>query len=78
MAAKVPVTPTKQAHAPASKPEPAAKTTVTISSAAVSALAAQKSEAIETPAQTAQEARGNDHQAQRLLAQQAAAKSVRS
>ena len=50
-------------------------TTVTLSSAAVAALAAEK-EAAETPAQTAQEARGNDHQAQRLVAKQAAQKAV--
>ena len=52
----------------------AAKTTVTVSAAAVAALVAEK-EAAETPAQTAQEARGNDHQALRLLAKQVAAKT---
>lgn len=56
------------------KVQPEASTKVTISSAAVAALAAQK-EAIETPQQTAQEARGNDHQAQRLVARQAAYKA---
>lgn len=54
--------------------QPEAGTKVTISSAAVAALAARK-EAIETPQQTAQEARGNDHQAQRLIARQAAYKA---
>ena len=76
LAASVNATKEAQAKAPSAKPEPVAKTTVTISSAAISALAAQKSEAIETPAQTAQEARGNDRQAQRLLARQEAAKSA--
>lgn len=64
----------KQTQAP-TQPQGAAKTTVTLSSAAVAALAAEK-EAAETPAQTAQEAKGNDHQAQRLLAKQTAAKAV--
>ena len=64
----------KQGDAPA-QAQPAAKTTVTVSAAAVAALAAEK-EAAETPAQTAQEARGNDHQAQRLLAKQTASKAV--
>ena len=63
----------KQSDSPA-QAQPTAKTTVTVSAAAVAALAAEK-EAAETPVQTAQEARGNDHQAQRLLAKQAAAKA---
>lgn len=53
------------------QPQPAAKAptdTVQISSAA---LALQ--EAVETPAQTAKEAGHGDHQAQRLLAKEAAA-----
>ena len=54
-----------------------AKTSATISPGAVAALAASK-EAAETPQQTAQEARGNDHQAQRLLARQAAARKAYS
>ena len=45
--------------------------TVTISSAGKAALA----EAMETAAQTAQEARGGDHQAQRLQARLAASHS---
>lgn len=53
---------------------PVSKTTVTLSQAALAAAAVQK-EALETPAQTAQEARGNDRQAQRLLVKQAASKS---
>jgi len=47
--------------------------TVHISSAAQVAQAALK-EATETPAQTATEARGGDHQAQRLLAKESAPK----
>ena len=46
--------------------------TVQISSAAKAAL----QEALETPAQTATEARSGDHQAQRLLAKEAAAKKA--
>ena len=49
-----------------------AKTAATISSAAQAAL----QEATETPAQTAKESRGNDHQAQRLLAKENAAKEA--
>jgi hypothetical protein len=52
------------------KPQPVAKGTVQISSAARAALA----EATETPAQTAKEARAGDRQAQRLLAHYSAAK----
>jgi hypothetical protein len=48
------------------------KDTVQISTAAQTAL----QEAKETPTQTAQEARSGDHQAQRLLASQAAAKKA--
>lgn len=61
----------------ASEPHRAAAsgaTTATISAAA-QALA---KEAAETPAQTAREAQGNDHQAQRLLAKQAAAQKAYS
>ena len=50
-------------------------TVVTISSAALAAQAAN-AEAMETPTQTAQEARGNDHQAQRLLAKEASEKAA--
>ena len=64
----------KQGDSP-SQPQPVAKTTVTLRGAAIAALAAEK-EAAETPAQTAQEARGNDRQAQRLLAKQAAQKTA--
>jgi hypothetical protein len=46
--------------------------TVNISSAAQSVL----KEAVETSVQTAQEARGGDRQAQRLLAKEASAKKV--
>ena len=53
-----------------SKPQPVARDTVQISSAARAASA----EATETPAQTAKEARAGDRQAQRLLAHYAAAK----
>ncbi len=66
----------KQDDAP-SQAKPVASTTVTLSSAAVAALAAEKENA-ETPAQTAQEARGNDHQAQRLLAKQTAQKTAQA
>ena len=59
---------------PASHPGSASVTTTTISAAA-QALA---KEAAETPAQTAQEAQGNDRQAQRLIAQQAAARKAYS
>ena len=59
--------------APAPQPEPSAK--VTISNAATAALAAARAETLETPQQTAREARGNDHQAQRLVAKEAALKS---
>jgi hypothetical protein len=58
-------------------PEETPVTKATISAAAIAALAVSK-EAAETPAQTAQEARGNDHQAQRILARQAAAKKAYS
>ena len=50
------------------------QTTATISDAAKAALL----ESTETPAQTAKEARGNDHQAQRLLAKENAAKLAMS
>jgi hypothetical protein len=46
--------------------------TVQISSAAQTAL----QEVLEVPAQTAKEARGGDHQAQRLLAREAAAQKT--
>lgn len=59
---------------PASRPGLTSVTTTTISAAA-QALA---KEAAETPAQTAQEAQGNDRQAQRLIAQQAAARKAYS
>ena len=49
--------------------------TVTISSAAQALAQAAAKEAMETPAQTAQEARGGDTQAQRLLAKEAAEKA---
>ncbi|TSA50205.1 MAG: hypothetical protein D4R48_02000 [Nitrosomonadales bacterium] len=57
-----------------SKPQPSnakTKDTVNISNASLAAL----KEATETAAQTANEARGGDHQAQRLLAKQAALKA---
>ena len=63
----------KSAKPDAPEARPVSKTTVTLSQAALAAAAAAK-EAIETPTQTAQEARGNDRQAQRLLAKQAASK----
>ena len=53
-----------------SKPQPAVKDSVQISSASQAAY----EEATETTTQTAQEARNGDHQAQRLLAKEAAAK----
>jgi hypothetical protein len=62
---------------PVSAPAKAPATSATISPAALAALATSK-EAAETPAQTAQEARGNDHQAQRLLAKEAAARKAYS
>ena len=58
------------------QPEPSAK--VTISSAAASALVAAQAEALETPQQTVKEARGNDHQAQRLVAKEASRKAHQS
>lgn len=75
-----PVTPSKPS---AQKPEataqdasrkPAAGAQVHISAAARAALA-QAQEFKETPVQTAAEARRGDHQAQRLLAREAAAKT---
>ena len=65
-----------QQSAPADIKVAPAKTTVTISAAGQSAAKAALEEATETPAQTAQEARGNDRQAQRLVAQQAAAEKA--
>ena len=53
-----------------SKPQQTAKDTVQVSSAAQAML----QEATETSAQTAKEASAGDHQAQRLLAKEAAAK----
>ena len=70
--------PEPKAGAAATEASPqGSKTTATISPAALAALAASK-EAAETPEQTALEARGNDHQAQRLLAHQAAARKAYS
>lgn len=42
----------------------------------ISSAASVLQEAVETPVQTAQEARGGDRQAQRLLAKEAASKKV--
>ena len=56
----------------AAKPPAAAGVAVTLSTAALSAA----KEAAETPAQTAQEARGNDVQAQRLLAKEKATRQA--
>jgi hypothetical protein len=56
-------------------PQPAAPTTadtVQISNAALTAM----KEATETPAETAKEARSGDHQAQRLVAKEAATKKL--
>jgi hypothetical protein len=61
-----------QPRAPEPKPQVLAKDTVQLSSAAQAALL----EALETPAQTAKEARGGDIQAKRLMAKQAAAKAA--
>jgi len=72
VAAPVPATASSAAPAPQSAPTPVADT-VQISSTALAAQAAMQ-EATESPAVTAQEARGGDHQAQRLLAKEAAAK----
>jgi hypothetical protein len=58
---------------PPSTKASAGQDTVQLSSTAQATLAALK-EATETPAQTAQEAGNGDPQAQRLLAEQAAAK----
>jgi hypothetical protein len=55
-----------------SKPQPTATDTVQISSAGKAAF----QEATETPAQTAQEARSGDPQAQRKLAREAAAEET--
>jgi hypothetical protein len=58
------------------QPKPATSTdSVQISSAAQAAVALLQ-EVRELPYQTTQEARGGDHQAQRLLAQEAAAHPV--
>lgn len=65
----------KRASASAAPRAPA--TSATISPAGLAALATSK-EAVETPAQTAQEAQGNDHQAQRLLAKETAARKAYS
>ena len=59
----------------ASQPQPAAKDTVTISSAATQAAQAAQ-EAKETPQQTAKEAQHGDLQAKRLLAKETAAKEA--
>jgi len=59
-----------------SKPQSASTDSVTLSAAA-KAMAANLKEATETPAQTIQEAGGGDPQALRLLAKEAAAKSVK-
>jgi hypothetical protein len=55
-----------------SKPQQTSKDTVQVSSAAQAALM----EATETSVQTAKEASAGDHQAQRLLAKEAAAKGA--
>ena len=59
-----------------SKPQPATSTDSVQLSQAAQALLAALQETRETPAQTAQEASLGDLQAKRLLAQEAAAKSV--
>lgn len=62
--------PNSKATPPESQPSGRVATdTVQISNAALAAM----QEAVETPAQTAKEASGGDHQAQRLLAKEAAA-----
>ena len=69
---------TKPAPQKPAQPEPksaAITDSVQLSKAGQAMLAAVQ-EAIEMPAQTAQEARGGDLQAQRVLAKEAAAKSV--
>jgi len=66
------VTPVIQ-EAAKSKPQPAATDSVLISSAGKAAL----QEATESPAQTAQEARKGDAQAQRKLARAAAAEEAK-
>ena len=63
-ASKPDPTPGREVAAPAA---PQSSTTVTLSPAAQAAQ-----EAAETPEQTAREARGNDRQAQQLVAKQAA------
>jgi len=55
-----------------SKPQPAATDHVQISNAALAAF----QEVTELPAQTAREAGKGDHQAQRLLAKEAAARAA--
>ncbi|MGD0282978.1 MAG: hypothetical protein ABSB95_11520 [Dissulfurispiraceae bacterium] len=55
-----------------SKPQQTSYDTVQVSSAAQAAL----QEATETAAQTAKEASAGDHQAQRLLAKEAAARAT--
>lgn len=54
--------------------QPAAKPTVKISNAGQAALKAALAESIETPSQTAKEARAQDAQAIRRLAKEAATK----
>ena len=69
---------TKPSTQKPTQPEPKSVTitdSVQLSKAGQAMLAAVQ-EAIEMPAQTAQEARGGDLQAQRLLAKEAAAKSI--
>ena len=61
----------------ASEPHRAAASTATTATISAAAQALAKEAAV-TPAQTAQEAQGNDHQAQRLLAKQAAAQKAYS
>jgi hypothetical protein len=69
---------TKPSTQKPTQPEPKSVTitdSVQLSKAGQAMLAAVQ-ESIETPAQTAKEARGGDLQAQRVLAKEAASKSV--
>ena len=56
--------------------QPASKASIPTDTVKISTAAQALQEAKETPAQTAKEAQGGDHQAQRLLAKDAAARKA--
>lgn len=59
-------------------PKTAASPSTTVSISTAGSAAAAQQEALETPAQTAQEARGNDAQARRLEAKYEAAEKLKN